>query len=272
MYSLTPGRTQFAEMDGQDKVVSLLDGAFPARDAQALLKHFADMGDAYRGSKWEVAISKAGKGVEAAVKALGAHCAVTFERGRKFKVDRVLTAIENLPAASVEDNLRITIPRALRFVYDIASNRGARHDKEEIDPNRMDATAVVGSMSWVVSELVRYAQKGAVDPEEAREVVEQLTQRQYPFIEEVEGRIYLHLKKKSAIDVALVTLLLHHPKRVTREELVANVVTNRFKRANALVAISRMRHLVDDDGSGNLRLLSPGVERAEQLLRTGNGS
>jgi hypothetical protein len=63
------------------------------------------------------------------------------------------------------------------FIYDIASNRGGRHDPGEVDPNEMDAAAVVANMSWVVAELIRYAQKGAVNLAEAKQLVESSPRR-----------------------------------------------------------------------------------------------
>jgi CheY-like chemotaxis protein len=43
---------------------------------------------------------------------------------------------------TLSDSVRLTIPRACRFIYEIASNRGARHDADEVAANEMDANAV----------------------------------------------------------------------------------------------------------------------------------
>ena len=37
-------------------------------------------------------------------------------------------------------------------------------------------------------------------------MVESLIERRYPVIEKIEGRVYLHAAKKSAVEVALVVL------------------------------------------------------------------
>src|SRR5208283_621504 len=44
--------------------------------------------------------------------------------------------------------------------YEIASNRGARHDADEIDANEMDARTVLALCAWILSEMVRFSQKG----------------------------------------------------------------------------------------------------------------
>jgi hypothetical protein len=44
------------------------------------------------------------------------------------------------------------------------------------------------------------------------------------------------------------------------------IVRHGFTVNNANVALSRIRTLVDDDGAGNLKLLSPGIREVEQLI------
>ena len=214
---------------------------------------------------WEPCIAKAGKFVEATVKALAVHAAVSFPTGRRFSAGTVIDDLTRLPSGTVDDSIRITIPRACRFVYDIASNRGARHDPDEVDPNEMDASAVVPMCSWILAEMIRNAQKG-LDMAEAKELVESLSARRYPLIEEVDGRVYFHHAKKSAPDVAVLALAYRHPKRMSRDELLATIKRHGFKSTNANVAVTRIRNFIDDDGKGNLRLLAPGLKKAEQLM------
>ena len=88
--------------------------------------------------------------MEAILKAVGTQCQIPFETGRKFKVDKLINGLGSLPDGSFDDSLRLSIPRACRIVYDIASNRGARHDPHEINPNAMDASLVVSVCSWIL--------------------------------------------------------------------------------------------------------------------------
>ena len=108
----------------------------------------------------------------------------------------------------MEESIRLTIPRACRIVYEIASNRGARHDADEIDPNEMDATVAVSVCSWIVAEMLRVAQKGSLDPAGVQEIVAGLIQKRYPHIEEVQGRIYVSIKGLSAREIAIAALFL----------------------------------------------------------------
>jgi hypothetical protein len=245
---------------------SLLTPTFPAKHVAAAVEHLAGATEAFGHSDWEPCIAKAGKFVEATLKAVGIHCSVPFETGRKFKADRLMNGLGNLPDGSFDDSLRLAVPRACRVVYDIASNRGARHDPNEINPNAMDASLVVPVCSWILAELIRFAQKGAVDPSEAAELVEALMERKYPAVEVVGDRIYLHAKKKSAADVILVALARRHPKRMSREELIAIAQSNGFSKNNANMAVIRVKKFVDRDEDEMMRLLGPGLRRAEDIM------
>jgi hypothetical protein len=252
-------------MDKND-VELLLISKFPRKHVAAAVDHFSGMVAKFQSGEWESTITKAGKFIEAILKSLAVHIGQTPPRGRKFKVDPIITALGQLPDGSFDDTIRLTIPRACRFVYDIASNRGARHDPDEVDPNEMDASVAVSGCAWMLAEMIRYAQKGAVGLKQVKEMVDSLAARKYPMIEEVDGRVYFHYAKRSAPDVALLALAHEYPKRIAENDLVATVRRHGFKRNNAQVAIRRIRRLTDDDGQGRLRLLAPGLKRAEEIM------
>ena len=247
-------------------ISNLLVPPFPAKHITAALRHFDATVNEIGSGNWEDEIAKAGKFVEAILKAVATRCAVPFPSGRKFKADAIMTALNNLPQGSHDDTLRLLIPRACRIAYDIASNRGARHDPDEVDPNVMDASLVLPTCSWILAELVRFAQKGAVDPTQARDLVESLAEKKYPVIENVEGRIYLHARKKSAVDVGLVVLAQKYPRRMSKNDLVEAIRRNGFKLQNAKVAVGRLGKFVDDNGNGDLKLLAPGLKQVERVV------
>lgn len=243
----------------------------PAKHVDSLLKHFEKAIDHFRINEWEECSGRAGKFVEATLKALAQVAKVPAPTGRTFKVGTVVNQLGQLSAGAIDDAVRLVIPRCCTFIYEIASNRGGRHDPDEIDPNEMDATAAVANSSWVLAELIRYAQKGAVDVKQASELVKALSERKYPLIENVEGRFYLHKPQKSAPDVALVALSARYPGRMSKEELVATVRRNGFTEHNARVAVSRITKLVDDDNE-QLRVLAPGRHKAEEIMKEAHAS
>jgi hypothetical protein len=245
----------------------LLSNQFNAKHIGPAVNHFTNAVTDFGQGDWEGSIAKSGKFVEAILKAVATHCNVAFEAGRKFKADKLMNDLGQLSHGSFHDSLRLLIPRACRVIYDIASNRGARHDPDEVDPNSMDANVVMPLAAWILAEAIRYSQKGVIDPSEAELMVESLVQRRYPVVEEIEGRIYLHTPDKSAVDVAVVVLAQQHPRRVARKNLIEIVKRNGFSQNNAQTAVNRISRFVDEDGEGELRLLSTGLRRAEDIIK-----
>src|SRR5438094_10669194 len=89
-----------------------LQAKFAAKHVRAALRHFQAMATEFQHGAWEEAIGKGGKFVEAALKAVYVHAGKTLPAAREFKAGRVMDEIERLPAGSLDDAVKLTIPRA----------------------------------------------------------------------------------------------------------------------------------------------------------------
>ena len=212
--------------------------------------------------KWDNSSAKGGKFIEAALKALWVYVGESVPAGKNFKAGSIITGLEQ--KTTYADALRLTIPRACRFAYEIASNRGSRHDADEIDANEMDARVVLGTCAWILSEMVRFSQKGG-NLALPMQVVEGLMRRRFPFAESIDGRVYAHIGQ-SAKEIALVILYYIYPKRMSRSDLIASLVRHPFKRKNAEVAVQRIAGFVDYDGNDMMRLRNSGIRTVEELI------
>jgi hypothetical protein len=242
----------------------LLKDKFDARHVDSAVRHFQAMVEEFQKSQWDDSAAKGGKFIEAILKALYVFVGETPPAGRNFKAGQIMTQLENKPATAYPDAIRLTLPRACRFAYDIASNRGARHDADEIDANEMDSSTVLGVCSWILSEMVRFSQKG-LDLTQAKSIVGGLMRRRFPFTEDIEGRIYADIAS-SAHEAAILILWHAYPARVSKHELTESLIRHDYSTNNANVSVSRLTRYVDDDGSGNLRLRNTGLRRAEELI------
>jgi hypothetical protein len=240
----------------------LLYPVFSKKHSDSVVKHFQDMMDEYRRGAWDDATAKSGKFVEAVMKALWVFVGETVPKGKAYKAGTIMDQIAS--RAAFPERIRLTIPRACRFVYEIASNRGARHDADEIDSNEMDATVVVGVCAWVLAEMLSFAQKG-LDLAQAKSMVEGVTRRRYAFVEDVDGRVYVDIAK-SAPEAAVLILWYVYPDRMSNAELIASLIRHEYTEKNATITLSRLGPYVDDDGTGNLRLRNSGLRRAENLI------
>jgi hypothetical protein len=246
----------------------LRDKFVGTKHTDAAVRHFDRMVQDYHQSKWDDANAKAGKFVEAVLKALVCEAGETPAAGKLFKAVVFLDTMDKKTV--LPDSLRLTIPRACRFVYEIASNRGARHDADEVEANEMDAKAALAMCSWILAEMISYSQKG-MDLDEARRVVESLMKRRYPFMEDIDGRLYVDIAK-GAREAALLILYGIYPKRMAADALVKQVMRHDYKRANAEMGVKRIRKFVDDDDNENLRLRNTGVRECEELIENSEAS
>lgn len=245
-------------------VNALLKSVFPSKHVDAAVKHFEDAVEEFQLGKWDDAAAKGGRFIEAVLKTLWSHVGETVPAGKDFKAGAIMDRLEQKPKGSHPDTIRLTIPRACRFAYEVASNRGARHDADEIDASEMDAQTVVSLCAWVLAEMVRFSQKGR-DLKEPAEIVAGLMKRRYPFAENIDGRVYADIGD-SAKEVALVVLYYIYPKRMSRESLIETLVRHPFKKNNAAVAVARIAPYIDDDGTGMVRLRNAGLRKIEELF------
>jgi len=244
-------------------VDEMLKGKFVGKKhVDAAVRHFGRMVHDYQQGEWDDANAKAGKLVEAVLKTMVCEAGENPASGKSFKAGTVLDTIDKKTA--LPESLRLTIPRACRFVYEIASNRGARHDADEVQANEADAKAVLALCSWILAEMVRYSQKG-MDLDEAKRAVDGLMKRRYPFMEEIEGRVYVDIAK-SAREAALLILYGIYPKRMSEESLARQVMRHGYSQHNANMGVKRISTKVDNDDRGNLRLRNVGVQEAEELI------
>jgi len=246
------------------KVQAILEQKFEKIHVEAILKHFIAAKRKYQESDWESSILKSGKFVEAITKALLKFCGKTLPKTRSFSAGRFLRDLEREPN-SVDDTIRIVIPKCCLFIYEIASNRGTRHDSNGIDPNEIDAGATDILSSWALGELIRFSSKRDKNPEEARDLVDALTGKIYPFFEEIEDRFYINIDKLSAEKTATLVLYGRYPRRTKEDFLCELVERHGFSSKNAKMALSRVKRLCDINTKG-LKLRGLGRQKAEKIL------
>ena len=92
------------------------------KHAEAAVNHFDRLVQDYQRREWDDANAKAGKFVEAVLKALWAEAGEIVPTGKAFKAGVIMDTIDKKTA--LPGSLRVTIPRACRFIYEVASNRG----------------------------------------------------------------------------------------------------------------------------------------------------
>lgn len=252
------------------EIRSLLFSQFNVQYGGAALRHFTAAIGEYQEGNWDSSIAKAGNFVEAVLKMLAEYTHMTWMKGRKFKADQIMDDLARLQIDSFDDSIRLSIPRNCRFVYDVASNRGARHDPHDVDANKMDAIVVISCISWVLAELVRLSSKGNVSPDDAAAIIDTLMEKRYPYVEDIDGRLYVNREGLSAREVAILLLDRRYPSRIGTNELVDLLKRHTYSEKNAKMAIERIQGCIDVDDKNRLRLRGNGRSEASAIYkRTG---
>lgn len=237
----------------------------PAGLSDPLISCYQELLDRYRGGDWEGVGLKAGKIVEIVYSIINGEVTGQMPTAPSKPPNMVdaCMSIERTPKGSFPRSIRIQIPRALCFIYELRNNRAIGHVSGEIDPNHMDAEMFLRASKWLLAELVRYY--GQHDVNDAREVVESVTTKTFHIIWEGGERKRILNASLTAKQKSLV-FLYFEPGAVPVAELMGWVEyknSTDFKR-NVLLDLHK-KALVDfDKKNGVVRILPPGKNHVEQ--------
>lgn len=97
------------------------------------------------------------------------------------KPDNFVQACRALESIKVPPrSFQILIPRVLPALYEVRNNRGVGHVGGDVDPNAMDASFVMATSSWIISELIRFYH--GVSTEDATKITANITEIHVPMI------------------------------------------------------------------------------------------
>lgn len=243
--------------------------ALPAGLREDLLTAFGEITKNYREHRWEPSELNGGKLCEAAFTVVDGYLQNKSYPARAHKPTNFLKSCldleKNYPSTPENRSARILIPRMMVGLYDIRNNRGVGHAGAEVNPNHMDATAVLYGSKWLLAELVRLLHSLA--PDEAANLVETIVEREVPWI-------WSHENMKRVLKPGLtwkqqtLVLMLTETGEVLETSLLQwlehRSVTD--YRKNVLRPMHKARLIDYDTTKRTVRLLPPGVASAEGLL------
>ena len=232
----------------------------------ALFDSLNEIARNFRERRWEPSELNGGKLCEVVYTILKGDVDGTFPSAPS-KPRNMLDACRALERAGspYSRSLRIQIPRVLIALYEIRNNRGVGHVGGDVDPNHMDAVAVLYMSKWVVAEIVRLFHD--VTTAEATAIVDALVERMIPLIWEIGGKHRVLNPKLTAKDKTLV-LLYQLRSQVAEADLVKWVEHSNASvyRRDVLRRLHRKR-LVDYDESARTVVISPtGVRYVEESV------
>jgi hypothetical protein len=243
-------------------------GNLPTSLRKELIDEFNKLVKSYRESKWEPSEMSGGKMCEIVYSILDGHVngAYPAHASKPANMVAACRALETAPK-TFEHTVRILIPRVLIALYDVRNNRGAGHVGGDVDPNHMDATFVLNTAKWLMSELIRLFH--SVSTDEAQAAVELLAERETPMIWNVNGKKRV---LKTSLSKSAQTLVLLHPTTEAKDEdLFTWVEYSNFSvyKSKVLKPGHKQRLWEYDTGTGVVTLSALGVLEAEKPLSAG---
>jgi hypothetical protein len=232
-----------------------------------LFRSFNEIVRNYRERRWEPSELNGGKLSEVVYSILEGHVSGTFP-SKPSKPRNMLAACQAFEQADAQRfcrAVRIQIPRMLIALYEIRNNRGVGHVGGDVNPNLMDATAVLAMSKWVVAEVLRIFH--SVTTDEATAAVEKIIERTLPVVWVVEDRIRI-LNPSLSMKVKSLLVLYQSQGWVAEDSLLRAVEhSNASVFRRDVLKRSHREKLIEYDAQHCRVLISPlGVDYVERTL------
>jgi hypothetical protein len=154
--------------------------SLPSGLRDSLLDEFRRIAQNHMERRWSPAELSGGRFCEIVYTILDGHAKSSYATSPSKPRDFV-TACRALESnGHVPRSFQILIPRLLPALYEIRNNRGVGHVGGDVDPNHMDANAVLAMAAWVMAELLRVFHDLSVD--EAQIIVDSIVERRMPLV------------------------------------------------------------------------------------------
>jgi hypothetical protein len=164
----------------------------------------------------------------------------------------------------VSRSFQILIPRLLPALYEIRNNRNVGHLGGDVDPNHMDAVAVLSMCNWIMAELVRVFHGLNVD--EAQEVVDRLAEVRIPLIWS-DGATKRVLRPELAMKDQVLLLVATASCEVSSQQLLAWTEYRNTTRFEGTLRKLHSARLIEFDVTlDRVRILPPGTKYIQELV------
>lgn len=166
---------------------------------------------------------------------------------------------------AVPRSFQILIPRLLPALYEIRNNRGVGHTGGDVDPNHMDAVAVLSMSNWIMGELIRVYHD--VDVKEAQTLVDYLTERRIPIVWQTD-EIKRVLIPDLPITDQILLLVASSSAKVTFNNLFEWLdYSNKQYFKKALIKLHNDRFIEYNQKRNDIEILPPGSTYVEKRIK-----
>lgn len=240
--------------------------AVPAELQDALVEAVQNVSRLYVQNDLRPSELNAGDFIEAAVRILQWLATGTYTPIHR-SLPTMPVWIEAMERSSLNDSLRVNVPKVINAMYSIRSRRGVSHIAGEVSANRVDAQLLLTNCRWILAEFVRLYH-GLDDHNEAQKTVDLLALSETPIIEDFDG-VQRVVTTQTLPIPSQVSLLLRNSSssELTLEELGKSIKArpDAIRQAVRRMEAKNFAHLFDD---GRVRLTGIGRTYAAGLIQS----
>jgi hypothetical protein len=241
--------------------------AIPAGLRDPLVAEYQSIVQNFLEHRWLPSELGGGRFSEIVYTILDGHAKKSYATGPAKPPDFVSACrqMEKNKQPHVPRSFQILIPRVLPALYEIRNNRSVGHVGGDVDPNHMDAVAVLSMSNWVMAELVRAFHGLPVD--EAQKVVDLLAEMRVPIIWS-DGNVKRVLRPKLKLPEQLQLLIATSIPDVSLNELIS--WTEAKDKTHFLKTVRRLhkdRLIEYTPSTARVKILPPGTKAVQELVR-----
>jgi hypothetical protein len=250
--------TETAATQSLDRLRTALIIKFPPQKVDEILYHYNVLRREARLEDWEKCLLNGGKFVEAVLKCF--HYLSIGDEVDSIKVDEEVRRLEQ--ATHLNDFERLTVPRALRLIYEFRNKRGGAHNSS-FDPIRTDCALVVAVSNWVMEELTRlYLVNDALA---VQKLVESMLVKDIPLVEEMDGdRLILRPGLSARVQLEIL-LYREFPERCAIRDLTRWIHDHSVENIRVTLRTMKQKNLVHETEAG-WKLTDAGMHEAEMEI------
>lgn len=241
----------------------------PAGLRDPLLDEYRSIVQNYFEHKWSPAELGGGRLCEIVYSILDGHAKGTYALSPSKPRDMVAACRALESNTHVPRSFQILIPRVLPVLYEIRNNRGVGHVGGDVDPNHMDAVAVLSLSNWIMAELVRVLH--GLTLQEAQQIVDALAERRVPLVWVGDG-VRRVLNPTLPLKNQVLLLLASSPTPALTAELMGwTGYKNRAYFLRLLRGMHEERLLELSTDQARVEILPPGADAAQRLSAQHSG-
>lgn len=246
----------------RNDIQTILEATYPQELVDSLMTSYENAISEYKKCHWQYFGNEIGQFVEVARRVIeyqvsGSYTPLTDKLG--IFNEKVLAGFEGNSSA-ISEAYRVIIPRILYAMYCLRNKRGMIH-KSHIDPNKMDATVLLGNTKWVLAEFLRIS--STLSFQETQDAIDSIMCRETSIIWDTGSSLRILDTKMSAKDKVLC--LLYTKDNQSESELRNSI---EYKNASDFRKILKALHKdkLIEYAAEKCSISPIGIEKAELLL------